>query len=462
MRNSVFRDFDFKAMEDYLHYGGEKPVADFFKYHFACDRIGDCRYYCYPHNDYIIVYLEDYQITEEGEYKLLLDFFTLHDYTSFINVFRGAVESNRRDDDALSTIIPRSTFFQIENYKHLEGLKRKSHYYLNLWGLEERLSTITSGREEGFPLLFNIRLGRRNKRGGQKGAPLLYLTDDLIYPQWVFSSLQNAIVLPEIQAFKYAQLKVWNVDQGNFNEVTFDKKTCVIYDAGTEIYGGTMPFCTLLKKLQDELDKNVLPLFVLSHWHTDHYSLLFALRNNYLEKIEKCVFPSYVKNLSVYNFIVRLKMLGVDVKMVYMPFVDAWMKVAGNDNFRLYANKYYHSNPNNSGLNLFVCGKTNNAMLPGDCRYALAEAQTNDSILYEMGESRAHYLVVPHHCGDAGKVTYRIKNASKVNGIVSVGENTHGHPNETVLKQLKTFVPEVKLTMNEADRNGRDCIWVKL
>lgn len=180
---------------------------------------------------------------------------------------------------------------------------------------------------------------------------------------------------------------------------------------------------------------------MLSHWHTDHYSLLFSLRNAHLKKIEQCVFPSYVKSLSVYNFIVRLNLLGVKVRMVYLPFVDDWMRVAANDNFRLYANKYYHSSPNNSGLTLFVQGGSSNAMLTGDCRYALAEEHANDSIMVPMGQGNKHYLVIPHHCGATGKVTYNIKNANHIEGIVSVGKNgRHGHPNGVVQSKIESII----------------------
>ena len=38
-------------------------------------------------------------------------------------------------------------------------------------------------------------------------------------------------------------------------------------------------------ELQNELGKEK-PMFVLSHWHTDHYSLLFSLGNNELREFE--------------------------------------------------------------------------------------------------------------------------------------------------------------------------------
>ena len=466
MRNSVFREVDFKIMENYLYSRFDNPIEQFYRNHSDCDwyRRNHCQYY--PDDSFIIVYLEDFKmLNEQGErsYQLLIDFFTLYDYIRFLDVFSSEVEVDKKGKEGINAIIPRSTFIQIKNCKHEDGLTRGAHYYLNLRALAERLSKIDFGTEEGFPLLYNITLHRSNKRGGQNGAPLLYQTDNLIYPQWVFSSLQNRIFFPEVHVDNQSLLKVWDVDQGNFNEVIFDKHPYVIYDAGTEIYHGTSPFCMLLKKLQDELDNGDLPLFVLSHWHADHYSLMFALSDGYLKMIRNCVFPSYVKNLSVYNFIVRLNLLGVNVRMVYLPYVDKWTRVVTNEKFRLYANKYNHSSPNNSGLTLFVYGVKNNAMLSGDCRYALAEDQTNDSILYEIGDDSTHYLVIPHHCGAAGKVTYKIKNANHIEGIVSVGKNgRHGHPNGEILKKIKKFASDVKMTKNDADRDGGDCICVKL
>lgn len=444
MRNSVFREADFKIMEEFLYSKGDYPIDHFYRTHFDCEWFRKCSCKFYPNDSFIIVYLEDIiELKEQGErcYQLLLDFFTLYDYIRFIELFGGAVEADGKEKESVNAIVPRSTFFQIVNCKHQDGLIRGAHYYLNLRELENRLSRIEAGAKEGFPLLFIITLHNRNKRGGQNGAPLLYLTDNLIYPQWVFSSLQDRVILPKALVDNHVLLKVWDVDQGNFNEVVVGKKPYVLYDAGSEVYHGTMPFCLLLKKLQDELDKGDLPLFVLSHWHVDHYSLLFALSDSYLEKIDKCVFPSYVKSLSVYNFIVRLNLLGVKVRMIYLPYVDDWSNVATNDNLRLYANKYCHSSPNNSGLTLFVQGITNNAMLPGDCRYALAEAQANDSIIYEMGRDSTHYLVIPHHCGAAGKVTYGIRNAKHIEGIVSVGKNRrHGHPNGVVQSKIESII----------------------
>lgn len=106
-----------------------------------------------------------------------------------------------------------------------------------------------------------------------------------------------------------------------------------------------------------------VPLFVLSHWHTDHYSLLFSQSNNDLSRIQYYILPSNVKSLSVYCFILRLQMIGACVNMVVLPYGSPWIKHAINDSLTLYANKNYVSNVNNSGLTLFVQGPNNQRIL---------------------------------------------------------------------------------------------------
>ena len=60
---------------------------------------------------------------------------------------------------------------------------------------------------------------------------------------------------------------------------------------------------------------------------------------------------------------------------------------------------------------------------------------------------------ISHHGGKAGKcVTYNVPAAKTIEGIVSVGkENGYGHPNGEVMKQIKTYVPKVRMTKDCGD-----------
>jgi beta-lactamase superfamily II metal-dependent hydrolase len=116
---------------------------------------------------------------------------------------------------------------------------------------------------------------------------------------------------------------------------------------------------------------------------------------------------------------------------------------------------------NDSGLTLFVKGANGNAMLPGDCKYTIAEGETNEAIEKMGAKNRDLCLVIPHHGGKAGKcVTYNVPEAKAIEGIVSVGENNgYGHPNDEVMKQIKTSVPKVRMIeMVVATTDMRNCL----
>lgn len=150
--------------------------------------------------------------------------------------------------------------------------------------------------------------------------------------------------------------------------------------------------------------------------------------------------------------------------MVKLPYSSRWLDEKLNDNLMLYANRYEHNNVNDSGLTLFVKGPNGNAMLPGDCKYTLAEGETNEAIEKMGAKSRDLCLVIPHHGGNAGKsVSFHVPETKTIESIVSVGEkNGYGHPKKDILDKIRKYVTKVSLTMNPKDLNGGDHIFVKL
>jgi hypothetical protein len=55
-----------------------------------------------------------------------------------------------------------------------------------------------------------------------------------------------------------------------------------------------------------------------------------------------------------------------------------------------------------------------------------------------IGYSGKHYLVVPHHGGNAGKFTYELETKTKVtSAVISVGKNPYGHPLKRNMDSLR-------------------------
>lgn len=436
-------------MEKYLYEQGNLPISVFYRNSIA-EYLHDRKYrLIFPHSNFIIVYLEEFTRKNNGSYNLLLDFFAFSDYTRF----NTELETEKRIEGENEQGIPQSTFFYLNNYQTDDEPIKGAHYYLDIRALKGLSPEITLGEDEGFPVLYTLTLSQNGGDVQQVHPTLLYQTQPLTYPQWVFSSLRNTNNPVVIPSNANTELVVWDVKQGNFNEIKVNGQPYAIYDSGTEVMNATVPFRHMRLKLTDELNTSIVPLYVLSHWHTDHYSLLFSLNNNDLRKIQYYIFPSNAKSFSIFCFIARLMIIGACINMVVLPFGKPWIRSSINGSLTLYANKNYRSNVNNSGLTLFIQGPNNNAMLSGDCRYTLAESQANDCISTPMTNGMKHYLVIPHHGGKAGTVSYRLPNASLIEGIVSVGaHNKHGHPNPTVMRGIGRFLqPGIEMTMMHGD-----------
>ena len=462
MMNAAYREWEFGVMERFLRNKEEVPIDFYLKDDVDCRRCYRCHNQYYADNDFIIVYLEDIKEPDKkgGKgYSLLLDFFTFLDYTRFAEEINGVPRGYDDNNEWKDKYLPRSTFFIIENYRATDKLERGKHYYLNLWNLRNTELKRSPEGQNGFPIMGILPLPDVEVNNENKDATLLYMTMPLTYPQIVFSSLQHNEGYYGQADLVINMLKVWNVGQGNYNELLTDNNPYLIYDAGTDVFGNGV--AAYKCKLLDEL-KNGLPMFVLSHWHADHYSLLFALENNDLRRIQYYLLPSYVKNLSVFLLVARLILIGARVDMVKLPFSNKWESI-GMKNMTLFANRYDTGSTNDSGLSLFVKGAKGNAMLPGDCKYSLAEDETNEC-LKEAEMEKDLCLVIPHHGGKAGKsVTFNVPNANVVEGIVSVGDpNRYKHPNDEVMKNIKKFVPKIRMTMTPADLNGDDHIFVEL
>lgn len=434
MLEACYRDCEFLMMENLF----SSPRKDF-----SLKEWDGCARYC--HRGFIVVYLADCVEKSEGEYQLILDFFTVSDYLLFMDYFGRELQILSSPE---TKEIHRSVYVKIDNYKSNDTPQKGMHYYLDIWKLGKREVISVPGDNNRFPFLYSLSLLQDAQRADD---PILYYIGHLSYPQWAFRSFHSIAPIPDPPADGRMELLVHDVGQGNCNEIRLNGNPYVLFDAGTLSSVGTNQFNQCVKKLEDELSANDLSLFVLSHWDIDHFSLLFSLSDACLKRFRYCIFPAHVNGLSEFLFIRSLYILGSKVAVSAHPSSVPWQQYPLNHSITLFVNKYLKSSTNNSGLNLFVKGDTNNAMLPGDCRYRLVESQVNKVLSSPMGSGHVHYLVVPHHGGAAGAFSYSIPNASRIDGIISVGPNHYRHPLPGTLSQLKSVVSKLSITNDEGD-----------
>lgn len=163
-----------------------------------------------------------------------------------------------------------------------------------------------------------------------------------------------------------------------------------------DIYGGQIEN----NKVDYSYICNLNPQTVLiSHWHTDHYNGLFLLNKRTIENM--VVFaPNYI-DCSVYghsstsedNENLRL-LINYLEKNNRIYCLSNSLSISNNNNskVKISVTKNTNSNKNNwhgNGLLINICGKSKNAVLPGDCDFADWPSQ--------LQNDQYDFIVIPHH-----------------------------------------------------------------
>ena len=235
---------------------------------------------------------------------------------------------------------------------------------------------------------------------------------------------------------------VRNVGQGNWNEINFDDKVQIVFDAGA-------PMTATKKDIRSIIgNRNILyskskPILILSHWDKDHYHALIGMTDPEIQNN----FSAVVCRHRVPNLTSRILFGGlraaIGSKNVYSISADQRFARGGPTYFRpltpsnqqvvLY-NSQNHKNRNISGLAMSVKTKNGSIILSGDAHYD----QISRDILSHLNYRHNHSLVVPHHGGKAGVYKYNIPAlASPEKAVISVGANDYGHPLSNNIDSLR-------------------------
>jgi hypothetical protein len=256
--------------------------------------------------------------------------------------------------------------------------------------------------------------------------------------------LENVLDLHTASFFK--EIRIYNVGQANCIYLKNTANKRVLFDIGVsnKISDITCPY---EKKSLNAL-KHIQPnLVILSHWDLDHilgvcYSSDRLFECHWIAPDLNALGPSTPVSAA------RLaKFLHWKRKLFLVGQSFANIRIYRNAGFELWMGKCKQgslSKANNSGL-IITLYNGNSALLPGDCEYnMLPNAIGIQSHFYE-------YIVVPHHCSKIDfPHTYLLpKWGKKCYAIVSVGDNTYGHPNSRHIRELHDLGYQIEYTVGK-------------
>lgn len=222
---------------------------------------------------------------------------------------------------------------------------------------------------------------------------------------------------------------VYNVGQGNCNRVYGDNNQ-TYFDYGASVLFSKVQIKNLLNDMPEFDDKTSL---IISHWDADHCNMLKFIDDEKLKKLCCAFVPS--KCISLTSQMLAEKLLNNCSYVVALNEVNerkvkrkiSMHKIFENDNAYLYVGEKSTS-INNSGLMLFVKGKSETVILAGDHNNWQVFNDIYFSLNFSIKEMPTN-IIVPHHGGKTGSFNNLIKVKKPNIAAVSVGRNHYGHPN---------------------------------
>jgi hypothetical protein len=366
----------------------------------------------------MIAYIEKY-LNEQNE--VLFDFYDSNGYLEF----KGPPISYENLGPSFVLV------------KHYIGkrLNEGSYYRLNT-SLLRTLGQLSIAVVETSSIIgFSIDLNSINQ---EEPEGELFL--DIFRPSWIdlasFAPSQRIEAIPPLfSEYNEVEIVVRRVGQGNWNEIVSANIAILVFDFGCNFRYSRPEMMELVGNKEQEYG-NVRPILIVSHWDLDHYCLLKTFSSfNCFSQVYARTPPPNLTSRILYSKMkqelgprfVRIE-CGESTKRSPIPLIH-FVSIYG---FIKLFNGEQSRSRNTSGMCCLVETEFGMAILSADHHY--------DQIFkYVVGKTKKEkeILVVPHHGGNAGKITLtNIGNSEKI-AVISVGKNGYGHPNEEVVRALE-------------------------
>ena len=396
----------------------------------------------------IIILVEEYLNNKESDMEsvdVFADFRSERDYYTFSENI-GLNTNNK------------ATAFVIKGIKHSKQIAIGKYYTLNLDSIKKyyRLQNIEDSYLYGFELYLSSELPVPFEELFDK----VQMDESDYYGGTAPSVIRNTIVHP-IELTNNIIVTVNNVGQGNWNEVTCDGATRLVYDIGAPLRASIKEVNDIVNRIVPRYHNlSIKPTLLLSHWDKDHYHALLALKDSDFSIFDKYIFPGNPPTATAKRIYEKITNNNGKTIIVRPGHRDSGMPslpeiIWEEQCYSIFIGQE-HSDRNLSGIQVFLRSKHENILLCGDCGwYQVIHILAHKTKTASTGEKCN--VVVPHHGGGKDKTYYGFTipcfmNKGKALISVDKKKNSYGHPSKSLMDYLDTCFNDILRTdIEQAD-----------
>ncbi|EOC99285.1 DNA internalization-related competence protein ComEC/Rec2 [Caldisalinibacter kiritimatiensis] len=250
---------------------------------------------------------------------------------------------------------------------------------------------------------------------------VIYLTT-LVMLSGVFFTYNDEVIIDFI-----------DVGQGDATLIRDNSKAFLIDTGGSLFQGADVGNNTIIPFLLKEGITRLDAVFI-THYHKDHCKALLSIIDKI--NVDKIIIGYKNKKSTLYWDIVK----KAEEKNIPIFIVKRGDKIVISKNIKLFVlwpdkikeNKLYEYNENNMSLVLLLQSFDKKILFTGDI-----EKQSENKLANMNKECDVDIIKVPHHGSSTSSTEEFIKYFEPEVGVISVGNNNFGHPDNQVIKRYE-------------------------